>query len=258
MKLKNGTIKLTLLLFFIFTNLLFNSNSNASLLTVEWEVEVNSQYNYLNGKYDDFEKITTFASISFDNIISHVNDYGTTTITTFGGFYGTSWTTPMIDRIGIDPFGLGLNTPRPTSYTFPNVSDYSSVFIEEAASQKNIYSPSNDGNQFWSYHVELRAERRSNSMGGTGTADYAFTPQSLLQFYKEFQNSNSTAYFNESYQLFDSQLGKSFGGYSWTGNARITNIIEDTVSVNAPSLIFIFISVFASFFVFCRRKGVTV
>ncbi len=206
---------------------------NAAPITIEWSVNVTDQYNVVAGSYDAFTPIKGFASITFDNVVTSSVDYRQTTITTFGGVLGTTWVAPMTHFVGVDPFGAGISNPY-NSYTFPNVSDYPSTFIEEAASQKNTISYNNNSTQFWTYHVELRATRRSPALSGIGLDDYAFNPTSLVDFYTDFMNTGQKATFNESYQLYDQSTGEYLDGFSWSGTATISRIIEIPSTVPAP------------------------
>jgi len=214
---------------------------NAALLTVEWDVNVTSQYNYVAGAYDAFTPINGFASITFDNTVTSAVDYGQTTITTFGGVLGTSWVSPMTNLVGTDPFGAGINDPY-DSYTFPNVSDYPSTFIEEAASQKNTISYNADSTQLWAYHVEIRATKRSPGRSGIGLDDYAFNPVSLIEFYYDFKSTGQEAIFNESYELFNQSTGEYLGGFSWSGTATISNIIGAPSPVPVPPSIWLMVT----------------
>ena len=201
------------------------SIGHALNLTLEWDIFFTSKYDYAAGIYDStFESFSGPGSITFENTVTSVRDYGTTTITNFGGLYDTAWSSPITKFIGTDSYGAGIGSG--TSYTFPNVSDYPATFYEEAASQANVYSRSPDGGRFWAYHIELRAKRYSPLKGGTGTADYAFTPETLIAYYKDFATSGEHAGFNESYQHYDQNNSTSLGGYSWDGYAVITNIID--------------------------------
>jgi hypothetical protein len=201
-------------------------------------------YDYAVGNYIPISPITGVVSITFENTVTSAIDYGQTSITNFGGVNGTSWVSPITYLVGTDPYGGGI-TNTDISYTFPNVSDYPTTFLEEAASQANVYSLSNDNTKFWAYHIEIRARRDTPSRGGTGDADYFFTPESLLSFYNDFNTSGAEANFNESYQLYDDTTGKSFGGYSWSGTATIASVVENA-PVPIPTSILLFGSGIAS------------
>jgi hypothetical protein len=214
-------------------SLLAASSSYATPLTMEWDVRLYGQYNYVTGSYESPLRPTGLVSLTFDNSVSSAIDYGTTTITTFGGLYGgTSWTSPWTSLIGSDPYGTGLSVPY-VSYAFPNVSDYVSTFIEQAAWQGNVYSPS--GDRFWAYHIELRATRRTSSRGGSGSADYAFTPEALLAFVNGIGGPADEILFNESYQLYDGATRTYLDGYSWSGTATLARVIDASTAVPEPS-----------------------
>lgn len=239
---------------FVLVIVLFATKSTAAPLTIEWALDVTSKYDYLSGSYvENYAPIQSTLTTSFENEITSVVDYGLTTITTFGGLLGTSWNSPITSQIGANPYGDGIENPY-NSYTFPNVSDYSSSFIEEAASQKNVYNLSPDGTTFWAYHVEIRAQKRSDTQGGLGTADYSFTTDSLVDFYLDFQADGLEAYFNESYQLYDRVNDISLAGFSWSGRATIQNVAYESAPVPEPSTLILLILGMASLFILRRNK----
>ena len=131
----------------------------------------------------------------------------------------------MADTFPAAPYLDGYG-PFYDSYTFPNVSDFPSTFIEEAGSQANTYIES--GGIFDAYHIELHATKRSAPRNGDGSSDYAFTPSSLLAFYEGFASSGTPVYFNESYTIFDSNTYTYLDGESYADyNARITRVVTD-------------------------------
>lgn len=208
---------------------------SASLIKLNFDVTIASQYDYLTGAY---EPITVPANanvtVSFPATSTYV-DYGNTTITTFGQLGQTTIGYPFLSFVGTDPYGNGLGSLGQSAYTFPNVSDYPSSFIEQFAFQDNIYHSS--GNLFWAFHSEIRITRRSPSTSGTGMADYAFDAHSLIDFMNDFQQhpSNYESYFNQSWLNFagnpDGVGGTSLDGKSWSGTAILTS----PASVPEPS-----------------------
>ncbi|MFQ5470194.1 MAG: hypothetical protein ACE5EH_07795 [Gammaproteobacteria bacterium] len=100
----------------------------------------------------------------------------------------------------------------------------------------------NDATQFWAYHVELRATRRSPGLSGIELDDYAFNPVSLVEFYTDFKNTGQEATFNESYGIYDQSTGDNLGGFSWSGTAIISNIIETTSAVPIPPPMWLMLS----------------
>ncbi|MCH4151044.1 MAG: PEPxxWA-CTERM sorting domain-containing protein [Sphingobium sp.] len=208
---------------------------SASMIKLNFDVTINSQFDYLTGSHEPINvPINAHVTVSFPTAVTST-DYGNTTITNFGQLGQTSIGYPLLSYIGPDPYGNGLASLGQSAYTFPNVSDYPSTFIEQFAFQDNIYHPS--GNQFWAFHSEIRITQRSPSMGGTGTADYAFDAHSLIDFLNDFQQhpSNYETYFNQSWENFarnpDSVGGTYLGGKSWTGTAILTS----PASVPEPS-----------------------
>jgi len=204
----------------------------ADTVRTVWHVPNLAQYDYATGQYVTPTVPTAFdVTVDFPLVVSRVVDYGTTTITDFGTLGETSFSSPLTQYIGADPYGSGLTGQVP--YTFPNVSDYTSTFFEEFAAQSNAYSYSSSENRHWSYHIEIRARRYSSSLGGTGAADYAFTPQLLTEFLADVE-ANPTAYqfiFNESWEQFDRTTMQSLAGVSWASynNVRLVSweVIKD-------------------------------
>ncbi len=214
------------------------SLTHASLVTVEFNVNINSAYDYPTGSYVSIAPIFGTGSFTFNIDDRSVIDYGTTTVTTFGGVMGTTWNSPVTALIPNDPYS-GAYGPFYNSYTFPNVSDYPSDFIEQGASQANTYKVAGNENAY--YHIELRATKRSAPRNGDGTSDYAFSGEGLLDFYRSFVVSGDDVYFNESYAIYTVQDGavNYSEGRSWDSyTATITNVI-DQAAVPEPSTVYL-------------------
>lgn len=211
-------------------------------ITIEWEAHVTHKFDFAAGTYDtSFQEIVANGSQTFENTVTAYVDYGLESHTYFGDLYGTTWNSPITQFIAPSPFGGGTNSG--TSYTVAYSDDYPSSFVEGVVSQSNAYIPSQDGSQFWSYHLEIRPQQYSSSQGGLGTADYAFTPDSLVSFYQEFKDSGQHVLFNEYYDIFDVTNKSYLGGYSWSGYAIITNIISDQpTQVPEPSTMLLFLA----------------
>jgi hypothetical protein len=207
----------------------------AGPITVSFSVSVNQAYDYTTGTYVSIEPISGEGSFTFDTDPITATDYGSVTITQFGDVLGTTWSSPLTRLLPQDPY-TGAYGAFYNSYTFPNVSDYPSVFIEEAAAQANTFA--NSGSQFAYYHVELRATSRTAARAGDGTSDYAFNSASLVDFYRSFMESGAPVYFNESFAryTFVDGLPVYSEGRSWSDySARITGVVEHTVPVPEPA-----------------------
>jgi hypothetical protein len=219
--------------------------AQASLVTIQFSVNPTEVYDYPSRSYDPFAPTTSgFLSLTFDIDQRAIRDYGTTTITRLGEVVGTTWSSPITSLIPFDPY-TGAYGPFNSSYTFPNVSDYSSVFIEQAASQANTYQVVNGETS--AYHIEVRATRTSPPRSGVGISDYAFTRDGLLNFYRSFQESNAPVYFNESYQVLRYANGSVvyIDGKSWEDyDARVINVIDHakTVSVDEPVVLMLLVA----------------
>jgi len=201
----------------------FASAAHGELVTVKWDVTITYKYDFAARVYDSsFQPFTASGSHTFENSIEKIRDYGTDTITFFGGTYGTVRDSPITQFVEDDPYGAGLWNG--TSYAYAVTHDFTSQFIEVAGAQANTYSRSPDGTKVWNHHLEITADRRSTSRGGLGTEDYSFNPDSHIAFYESFINSGETAHFNESFELFDMTSETNFGGYHWGGYAIITGI----------------------------------
>lgn len=213
---------------------------DGSPVTIKWDVLITSKYDYAAGTYDRTPMYAS-GSHTFENTVWAVEDYGTTTITYFGGLYDTKWDSPITQFIEDDPYGAGLWSG--TSYAFADVSDYTSTFFEEAAALASSLSYSPDGTKFWYHHIEIRTRRYTPSRGGLGTEDYSFTAATHIAFYQSFMAPmawpSERVYFNEYFQLYDYTSGTSFGGYSWEGYATITDVIDHSVIIPAPGALFL-------------------
>ncbi len=205
----------------------------ANPITTIWRITSLSQYDYASGKYETPSVPTNFDLIvTFPLEVTRAVDYGTTTITYFGEIGATKFVSPLTNYVGTDPFGSGLTNQ--IAYTFPNVSDYASTFLEEFAAQSNAYSPS--GEKSWAYHIELRVRRYTESRGGTGAADYAFTGPMLTKFLEDVMTNplDYSFIFNESWQVYDGAANEYLAGKSWSSynqNVRLVglSIPEPTV-----------------------------
>ncbi|REJ97827.1 MAG: PEP-CTERM sorting domain-containing protein [Planctomycetota bacterium] len=197
--------------------------ADAGMIKTIWDVTITSEYDFANGEnIAPISVPTNFQlKITFPGVITSSTDYGQETITIFGDLGDTEFDSPLTPLVGADPFGSGI---EPNGYTFPNVSDYASLFREQFAAQSNTYHPS--GSQFWAHHISLRATRTSASMGGTGTADYAFTSVGLLDFLDEVSTSPSAfdVNFTESWEHYDSSTGSYVDGYRWRGTATLSSV----------------------------------
>lgn len=209
----------------------------AAPIYTTWHIDDLFQYDYVTGSYEAPTVPTSFdLNIVFPSEVADFTDYGQTTITYFGSIGDTKFFSPLDPYIGDDPFGGGLDDQ--VAYTFPNVSDYDSTFYESFAAQSNVYSPS--GDQFWAYHIELRARRYTPSLGGTGSEDYSFSTALLLEYLDDIL-ANPTEYqfgFNQSFALFDGTSGTYLGGKSWSSYNEDVRLLS--VSVPEPSTLALF------------------
>lgn len=205
----------------------------AAPVKIEFIIGTASVYEYTTGQYGPTATLNKQGSLTFDiDDLASITDYGLTTISQFG--YSTTWDSPLTSLIPREPF-TGAYGGVPMSYTFPNVSDYPSTFIEEAASQGNSYGV-RDGVSS-TYHIELRATTRSQARNGDGTSDYAFTRQGLLDYYRSFVVSAAPVYFNEFYSTYSFVDGVPVysEGASWTSyTTRITAVSEVSNSIPEP------------------------
>ena len=209
--------------------------ANALPVTVKLQVDISSVYDYPTNSYIAYQPISGIVSFTFDIDQRSSIDYGSTTITQFGGVMGTTWLSPVTSLIPSNPYS-GAYGSLYNSYSFPNVSDFPSTFIEEAASQANTYQVINDKYSY--YHIEVRATQRSSPRSGDGTSDYAFTRQELLDFYRSFQLSKAPVYFNESYAAYSFVNGNPVydEGKSWsTYDAHVIDVIDQAAPVPEPS-----------------------
>lgn len=218
-----------------FTLALLSCAAQATPVTVKVAVNVASYFDYPTRTYMSMPSVSGIVSFTFDADQVSVTDYGTTTISTFGGTMGTAWSSPLTAHIPSDP-ATGAYGPFYNSYVFPNVSDYPSTFIEEGAAQANTYR--SNGVDYAAYHIELRATRRSAPRAGDGSADYAFDRSTLLDFYRSFALSGESVYFNESYENYTFVAGTAVysDGKSWSDySARVIDVIDHAASVPEPS-----------------------
>ena len=201
-------------------------------IRVTFDVTVDRYYDYVTGSYIPIPAFTGTGWFEFPDVPPVATDYGTTTITQFGGPLATTWYSPITGLLPQDPYA-GYYGSFYNAYTFPNVSDYPSTFIEEAAAQANTYVQIDGG--FRAYHVELRADRRSAARAGDGSSDYGFTRDSFLAFPEDQRVSAAPAYFAESVEEYDRASGTYLGGVAYEGRAIITGIDVRAVVTPEPA-----------------------
>ena len=202
----------------------------ASPVTIVLSVNPTSKFDYITGTYSAFSQ-PGIVVVTFENTRTSLNDFGTTTISNFMG--GTTFSSPYTSSFPADPYGRGPAAAY--DYTFPNVSDYSSTFIEQFAAQGNTYSAGSG--PAYSYHIELRIDRRSASRGGTGAADYAFTETDNLSFLQDAElNPNRYSFLFDEYAYgFDRTTSKYvYGSDIAVYNASILSISYAATNVPEP------------------------
>lgn len=215
---------------------LFSLDSSASTIKTKWKINNFSQYNYLTGQYeipsvpDGFE-----LEVSFPNVVESSTDYGTTSITYLGNFGETKFSSALTQFVGTDPFGNGIED---RGYAFPNVSDYPSTFFEGLAFQSNTYNPL--GSRWWSYHIELRVSKYTDSRGGTGNEDYFFTPSKVNEFLEDIlaKPEDFRFIFNESWGIYDRDIGEYIDGFSWSSYNEDVTLLEvshKSINVTEPA-----------------------
>ncbi|MEY4762067.1 MAG: hypothetical protein RLZZ200_1923 [Pseudomonadota bacterium] len=230
---------------------LLASAASATSVTVKAAISVGSYYDYVTNSYVSTAPITGITSYTFNIDQRSVIDYGSTTITQFGGVMGTTWSSPITSLVTNDPYG-GAYGQFSASYVFPNVSDYPTNFIEDAAAQANAFYT--DGTNYADYHIELRATRRLAPRNGDGSSDYAFDSNALLDYYRSFIASGESVYFNESYGTygFVDGLPVYSDGKSWVDyGARLIDVTVDGVSVPEPATAFLL----APCLLYCFRRS---
>lgn len=237
-----------------------SSPSVAATLQIEFELSISSEFDYLSGSY---QPVNLGGPVIVEMDIGELGatDYGMTTVNE-GQRGSARFSTPLTSLVGADPYGGGF--PSAYAYSFPNVSDYPSTFIEEVAAQENAYSPS--GNRFWSYHVEFRVDRRSAPRSGIGQNDYAMDLDDILSVLAEWSEEPSRGYFNESWQIFDGASGVSLAGKSWSDYSPALNrVLLDNREVNlgalpvtpvpAPAAGFLLLTAIGCFGAIARRRS---
>lgn len=230
---------------------LLASAASATTVTVKAAISVGGYYDYVTKSYVSTAPITGVVSYTFNIDQRSVVDYGSTTITQFGGVMGTTWASPITSLITNDPYS-GAYGNFYDSYVFPNVSDYPTAFVEDAAAQANTYRT--NGSTYADYHIELRATRSSAPRNGDGSSDYAFDSSSLLDYYRSFIASGVSVYFNESYGTYGFVDGSPVysDGKSWTDySARLIDVTVDGVSVPEPATAFLL----APYLLYCFRRS---
>lgn len=232
-------------------SLLHSLSLQASLINTTWRIDSLYQYNYLEGKYETPTVPTEFElTISFENAVTSSTDYGKTSITNLGEFGGTKFSSPLTQFVGTDPFGNGI---QERGYTFPNVSDYSSTFFEELAFQSNTLSSRES--DWWTYRIDIRARRYTESRGGTGNADYFFTPDTVNEFLNEIliAPESFNFIFTESWELYDGATGKYLDGFVWSSydqNVTLLEVSNSSVNVTEPATFsLVFMAAFIIFYI---------
>lgn len=198
----------------VLVGLTFSQAATASVITTQWHFQDVRQFDYVSGAYVTPSVPTAFnVQLSFPGEVTQSEDFGTTTITYFGDIGDSSFVSPLTQYVGADPYGAGVDSA--IAYTFPNVSDYDTDFLEQFAAQSNAFSQS--GDLAWFYHIEIRATKRSGSLGGDGTNDYAFTDTDLVMLLADvlFRPDDYEFIFSEYWGLFDYSAGQYLGGVGW-------------------------------------------
>lgn len=229
-------------------------SATAAPVKIDFLISNASVYDYVNKRYVDDRAINARGSIIFDTDPILINDYGSTTITYFGGFFSAIFDSPITPLIPRDP-ATGAYGEIGASYAFPNVSDYGSTFIEQAAFQRNAYSYNAD--EYKSYHIELRATRRTEARSGIGLSDYGFTRDGLIEFLNSFEKSSDNVHFNESYGVYRIIGGSPVysEGFSWSAQAIIVGVTDLAPPVPEPSSLWLLlVGLFGSSLLILRSR----
>jgi len=205
--------------------------TSADTVHTVWHVEGLTQYDYVSGQWVTPTVPTAFdVTIDFPSNVTNVENDALSTITYFGKVGATRISSPLTQYVGADPYGSGL--PPKNAATFPNVGDYASAFLEAFAAQADASSHSYTDGRDWSYVIGLYAIRLSPSRGGTGTAVYAFTTQSLLDFLKDVEAfpEKYAFSFGEIWDVIDDtslQYLAGTGWHSYNGHLVSYSVIKD-------------------------------
>ena len=218
-----------------------------------WDINVNSQYNYVSGSYDQFTPQIKKATTTFENTITSSTDYGQTSINQYGDVQGLTYSIPMRDLVSLVKYGANLDSPL-SAYAFSDVSDYSSVFFEEAAISYYVYGYDSVLQRSWSYFSQIRLDIRTSPRSGTGADDYFLTEQGHLDFYQYALDNNLEANYFEYFQEYDSLSSTYLDGFSWDGKATLTSILSNSVQVSEPSN-FSLLCFFAFLLIVIRSKS---
>ncbi|MEH6711673.1 MAG: hypothetical protein V7733_10695 [Paraglaciecola polaris] len=215
---------------FLFTSF----QSIGSLVTLNWDVNVNYQYNYVTGVYDDFTPLTRVATATFENTITSSTDSGRTSINQYGDVDGLIYNSPMGEFVSAGRYGADLSLPT-SAYAFSDVSDYSSVFFEEVAVSYYVYAYDPILKRSWSYFSQIRLDIRTAPQSGTGVDDYFLTEKGHIDFYHYALDNNLEANYFEYFSEYDSLTSTYLDGYSWSGKAMLSSVSTDTIFVSEPN-----------------------
>jgi len=234
-------IKFNKIIFLVIIILCFICDVYATPVTVEFDITIDFKNN-LGVKDETFSPIKTMISVTFDNIVIDTTDFGNYSNTSFGG---ATLNSPITQIIGENPYGVD---PTFKYFTYGYVGRNEHPFFHEEISFQsftNVRNPNNI-NEIWSYfyaiHMILISPITLESKEELNNYDYFFTPESFIDFIKDFKESGSTIYFMEEvfqYNISNNQIDQHIKNEIWHGKGYVSNIIE-TSETPEPSTIILF------------------
>lgn len=229
--------RLTAGLAVLFTTLSIGTASAAAIEAV-WNVQLfGTQFNYAN---NTSERLTVPAQFqvrtSFLARADATFDWGFTTDTEFGIGQNASITSPLTSRTVPNPFS---SPSYSGSMIIGNQTDAPGAFYESL----NLvhYEMAEDSQKSWSRNFTIDLTRATSARNGNGTADAAFTADSLFDFLLGVQSGigEIQANFNQlsTLQEYDSATSawKYVAGIEWRGIAQLVSVRR--VDVPEPSAI---------------------
>jgi len=210
-------------LFVILGALSMISIAEATLVTVEWDITVNSRLNYNDSTNEQIGPIHSYASATFDNVVTSSRDQcdGHSTVTYFSEDYDLVWVTPMEDFIANNLYNGNYSTG--ISYAYAVTFEASSVCPEGRT--VGLMSQLIDTDSSWRYNIDIVKREHSQ----TGMEDYAFTPELLLDYYNNLKASG------EQLDYWERSIRTGpYYGYSWSGTAVVSDVIDHSNNTPIP------------------------
>lgn len=221
--------------------------SHASLITVEFDVTINSKFNFGTYQSESFTPLShQTVSMTFDSNLSSVERYWDTNLypinshvtSNFGSTGSTSISSPVAELTAINPI---INAPVTTTSSMSSVTFYSFAphqYWEPATvsyahsfggsvTYRSTYLPGGSGTyagESWTRTVGLYSPIEYLGMfSESDILNYHFTSDDLISQLLAMQNSGTAFTFSDQF-TYENRPTLLSSGFRYTGSAIITKI----------------------------------